>query len=141
MNFVLKWLFILKQRTKMHPKLLQSEVFKIRYIDRNGFDSPQNLFSHEKKLKIHAQIKQSPIKAIYLAPYLLARSFFKKIHACRHSKFVKQKLRANPAKALYLVPYYLLAKLTFAKSWDKIYPPKLHCASHKLLNFINDFIL
>ena len=71
--------------------------------------------------KIHAQIKQNPLKAAYLAPYLLARSFFKKIHACRHSKPVKQKIKVSPTKALYLVPYYLLAKLTFAKSWDRIY--------------------
>ena len=105
----------------MQAKLLENEIFKIRYIDRN-FDSPQNsLFSHENKAKIHAKIKQSPIKAVYLVPYLLFRSFFKKIHTYRHSKYVKQKIKANPAKALYLVPYYLLAKLTFAKSWDKIY--------------------
>lgn len=98
-----------------------NEMFKLRYIQRNGL-SIDALFGKENRKDCLKQIKQNPLKALYLTPLLLILPVLKNIYLNRHSKNVKNKIKAKPLKALYLVPLYLVSKMLNSKSWDKFYP-------------------
>lgn len=98
-----------------------NEMFKLRYIQRNGL-SIDALFGKEKRKDCLKQIKQNPLKALYLTPLLLILPVLKNVYLNRHSKNVKNKIKAKPLKSLYLVPLYLMSKMLNSKSWDKYYP-------------------
>lgn len=98
-----------------------NEMFKLRYIQRNGL-SVNALFSKENRKDYLKQIKQNPLKALYLTPLLLILPVLKNVYLNRHSKNVKNKIKAKPLKSLYLVPLYLMSKMLNSKSWDKCYP-------------------
>lgn len=93
---------------------MMTESFKTRYVKENHWYYEGYLFSREMR----KDIKNSHF---HLAPFILFLCVvLKNIYANRHSKIVKEAIKARPYTALWRIPFYLMARLFKAKSWTNM---------------------